>query len=108
MEEEPFPALSTILDRQQFFDYQNTKGTMVTFYFPEYLNGLQMSGFHLHFLSSDTKQGGHVLGFKGQNMKIEIAELKSFELEVPQTKDFQNFKFRKKHGEDLERIEQGK
>ncbi|MFT3904124.1 MAG: acetolactate decarboxylase [Niabella sp.] len=107
VKEEPFPVLSTILDRQQFFDNQNTAGTLVGYHFPEYLNGIQISGFHLHFLSTDKKQGGHVLDFKGQNMKIEIAELKSFELEVPKTNDFQNFKFRKKHNEDLERVEQG-
>ncbi|TCV19544.1 alpha-acetolactate decarboxylase [Sphingobacterium alimentarium] len=108
VKEEPFPVLSTILDRQQFFDIQNTAGTLVGYHLPEYLNGIQMSGFHLHFLSANTKQGGHVLGFKGQNLKIEIAELKSFELEAPTTKDFQNFQFRKKHNEDLERVEQGK
>lgn len=108
VKEEPFPALSTILDRQQFFNIQNTKGTLVGYHLPEYLNGIQMSGFHFHFLSADTKKGGHVLDFKGMNLKIEIAELKSFEFETPTTNDFQNFQFRKKHNEDLERIEQGK
>lgn len=108
VKEEPFPVLSTILDRQQFFDIQNTAGTLVGYHLPEFLNGIQISGFHLHFLSADTKQGGHVLGFKGQNLKVEIAELKSFELEAPTTKDFQNFQFRKRHNEDLERVEQGK
>lgn len=107
VKEEPFPVLSTILDRQQFFDIQNTAGTLVGYHLPEYLNGIQVSGFHLHYLSSDTKQGGHVLGFKGQNLKIEIAVLKNFELEAPTGTDFQHFQFRKKHNEDLERVEQG-
>lgn len=105
---EPFPVLTTILDRQQFFDIDNTIGTLVGYHLPEYMNGIQVSGFHLHFLSADTKKGGHVLGFKGQNLKIEIAELKRFELEAPTTKDFQNFQFRKKHNEDLERVENGR
>lgn len=99
---------SVLLDRQQFFDIQNTTGTLVGYHLPEYLNGIQVSGFHLHYLSSDTKQGGHVLGFKGQNFKIEIAVLKSFELEAPTSTDFQHFQFIKKHNEDLERVEQGK
>lgn len=107
VKEEPFPVLSTILDRQQFFEHQNTTGTFVGYHLPEYLNGIQASGFHLHFLSTDKKQGGHVLGFTGNNLKIEIAELKSFELETPANKDFHNFQFKKKYNEDLKRVEQG-
>jgi len=107
LKEEPFPVLSSILDRQQFFEHQNTTGTFIGYYLPEYLNGINASGFHLHFLSTDKKQGGHILDFKGQNLKIDIARQKSFKLEVPTDGDFQNFKFRKKHNEDLKRVEQG-
>jgi alpha-acetolactate decarboxylase len=78
---EPFPVLSTILDRQQFFVHQNTTGTFVGFHLPEYLNGINASGLHFHFLSTDKKQGGHILDSSGQNLKVEIAELKGFELE---------------------------
>ena len=108
VKEEPFPVLSTILDRQHFFEHQNTAGVFVGYHLPEYLNGINASGFHLHFLSTNKKQGGHILDFKGEKLKIEIAELKSFELEVPTDKDFQDFQFRKKHNEDLKRVEQGK
>lgn len=108
VQEEPFPVLSTILDRQQFFEFQNTAGTFIGYHLPEYLNGINASGFHLHFLSSDKTQGGHVLGFTGNNLKIEIAELKNFELEIPKNKDFHNFQFKKKYNEDLKRVEQGK
>jgi acetolactate decarboxylase len=41
------------------------------------LNGINVKGFHFHFLSTDRKHGGHVLNFIGENLKIEIAELKS-------------------------------
>ena len=108
VKEKPFPALSTILDSQHFFEHKNTTGTFVGFHLPEYLNGMNASGFHFHFLSTDKKQGGHILDFKGKHLKIEIAELKRFELEVPTDEEFQNFHFEKKHNEDLKRVEQGK
>jgi alpha-acetolactate decarboxylase len=107
VKEEPFPALSTILDCQQLFGHRNTTGTFVGYHLPEYLNGIQASGLHLHFLSNDKKQGGHLLDFKGQNLKVEIATLKSFELEVPTNKAFGDFQFKKIHNEDLKRVEQG-
>jgi len=48
------------------------------------------------------------LDFNGKNLKIEIAELKSFELDIPTDKDFQNFRFDAKDNEALKRVEQGK
>lgn len=104
---EPFPILSSILDKQQFFEHQNVPGTFVGFHLPEYLNGINASGFHLHFLSADKKRGGHIIDFKGENLKVEIAVLKSFELAIPDDKDFQNFQFQKKINTDLKRVEQG-
>lgn len=105
---EPFPKLSTILDQQQFFDYKNTNGTLIGFFLPTYLNGINASGFHFHFLSKDKKQGGHILEFTGTDLKIEISTLKTFEMDTPKDKGFQDFKFIKAENESLRKVEQGK
>lgn len=105
---EPFPAITSIFDTQKFFEFVKTEGTLIGYHLPEYLNGINSKGFHFHFLSSNKAQGGHVLDFTAKNLKIEIAELKSFELDVPTDKDFQNFKFDTKDNEALKRVEQGK
>lgn len=106
--QEPYPTLSSILDRQHFFELKETEGTLIGYHLPEYLNGIVSSGFHLHFLSTDKKQGGHILDFRGSNMKIEIAKLKSFELETPEDNRFKEFEFKKRRNEALEKVEQGK
>ncbi|WP_260258117.1 acetolactate decarboxylase [Elizabethkingia bruuniana] len=103
----PFPTLTSILDTQKVFDFPEKEGTLVGYYIPEYLNGINVKGFHFHFLSTDRKHGGHVLNFIGENLKIEIAELKSFELETSRDSDFQNFNFKGKDNEILKNIEQG-
>ncbi|SHH20427.1 acetolactate decarboxylase [Chryseobacterium oranimense] len=108
VEKEPFPILTSIADRQKTFDFSNTEGTLVGFYLPEYLNGINIKGFHFHFISSDKKNGGHVLDFEGENLKTEIAPLESFRLETPKDKDFRNFQFETKNNESLELLEQGK
>jgi alpha-acetolactate decarboxylase len=108
VKEEPFPVLTSIFHTQKTFDFSNTEGVLVGYYIPEYLNGINVKDFHFHFLSADKKQGGHVLDFVGENLKIELANLNSFELELPQNKDFQNFQFTTKNNEALQRVEQGK
>jgi len=105
---EPFPKLANILDRQQFFEYKNTNGTLIGFCLPNYLNGINVSGFHFHFLSHDKKQGGHMLEFKGKDLKIEVARLKTFEMETPNDKGFREFKFIKEANQSLRKVERGK
>lgn len=104
---EPFPVITTIFDTQKFFEFSDTEGTLIGYHLPEYLNGINSKGFHFHFLSTDKSQGGHVLDFTAKNLKIEIAKVKSFELDIPTDKDFQNFKFESKNNEALKRVEQG-
>lgn len=108
VEKEPFPDLMSIFHRQKTFDFTHTEGVLIGYYIPEYLNGINVKDFHFHFLSADRKQGGHVLDFTGENLKIELAELDGFELEIPKDKDFQNFQFNAKDNEALKRVEQGK
>ena len=107
VKDEPFPVITSIFNTQKFFEFDNTVGILIGFHLPEYLNGINSKGFHFHFLSTDKKQGGHVLDFTARNLKIEIAELKSFELDIPTDKDFQQFKFETKDNEALKRVEQG-
>jgi alpha-acetolactate decarboxylase len=103
----PFPVLSTILDKQKFFDHQNTSGTLIGYHLPEFINGINANGFHFHYLSNDKANGGHMIDFKGKNQKIEISQLKSLELDIPTDADFQNFQFPKRVNEDLKRVEKG-
>ena len=34
---------------------------MVGFRFPDYSEGIEVSGYHLHFITADRTRGGHVL-----------------------------------------------
>lgn len=103
----PFPKLSSILNQQEFFNYTNTNGTLIGFYLPEYLNEINVAGYHFHYLSDDKKQGGHVLDFSCNNLIVEIAYLKNFKLEVPTDKHFKEFEFESKENQDLKKVEKG-
>ena len=35
---------------------------MLGFRFPDYVEGIEVSGYHLHFITADRSRGGHVLG----------------------------------------------
>ena len=45
---------------QKSFIFENIKGSLVCVYYPDYMDGINAAGWHLHFLSEDRMCGGHV------------------------------------------------
>ena len=42
---------------------RDVAGTMMGFCFPDALDGIEMVGAHLHFVTDDRTRGGHVLSY---------------------------------------------
>src|SRR5690606_28772854 len=53
----PYPRLADVTAKQTEFDFSDVQGTMIGFYTPEYLNGINVPGFHFHFLTEDLRYG---------------------------------------------------
>ncbi len=78
---------------QKVFNHTDQTGTVVAVYFPEYMNELNMHGWHLHFLSDDKTTGGHVLGFENLNGSGQIDEIHEFNMLLPSDDSFTNMNF---------------
>lgn len=79
--ERPYPPLTDALATQVIRDYQSIDGTMVGFYFPRHMAGLQFPGYHFHFISADRRTGGHVLAVAPANITIAIDDITHFHLD---------------------------
>jgi acetolactate decarboxylase len=62
-QQKPYPTLTEAAKSQSVHEYQNVTGTMVGFYTPVFFKGLNVAGFHLHFIDDTKSTGGHVLDF---------------------------------------------
>ncbi|MFA5332726.1 MAG: acetolactate decarboxylase [Methanoregula sp.] len=62
-QQKPYPSLSDAAKNQLVYTYKNATGTVVGFYTPDFVKGLNVVGYHLHFISDDRKTGGHILDF---------------------------------------------
>jgi len=58
----PYRALTEVVAEQHVFELAEVEGSMLGFRFPDYVEGIEVSGYHLHFISEDRRRGGHVLG----------------------------------------------
>lgn len=75
-QKKPFPPLAKIVKNQPVFNMKNVSGTIVGFRCPAYVKGINVPGYHLHFISDDRKHGGHILQFqllKGASIELDCA-----------------------------------
>jgi acetolactate decarboxylase len=84
-QEKPYPILSEVTKTQSVFEYNDVSGTLVIIWCPEYVGGINVSGYHMHFISDDYTKGGHLLdvSFKKGTAVTDITD--SFHMVLSQT-----------------------
>ena len=101
--------LKTILGKnQKAFRFEKINGTLVCVYFPDYMNGINAPGWHLHFISEDRKHGGHVFDFRMKSGKGHISKINSIEIKLPDEPVFDTYSLKQASEEDVKEVEQGK
>lgn len=86
--EKPYPTLSEVAKNQQEFHFENTRGDVIAVWCPQYVNGINLPGWHFHYLSSDKTQGGHILGLSSKDLQVKINPIERFDLTLPQNPEF--------------------
>ncbi|RHZ56256.1 acetolactate decarboxylase [Aspergillus thermomutatus] len=86
--ENPDEALGDLTRRQSVTSIENSTGSLVGFWSPEYTAGLSVAGFHLHYLSDDRRAGGHVLDFRAHEASVSVAVVREYHIELPVTGEF--------------------
>ncbi len=101
----PYPPLVEVVKHQPVFEFDDIRGVMVGFYCPPFVKGVNVPGYHLHFLSADQQQGGHVLAFDVEQATVAIQPLHKFTLMLPQGGDFSTMDLKRDRGAELEKVE---
>lgn len=80
----PYRPLTEVVAEQHVFELADVTGTMLGFRFPIYAEGIEVSGYHLHFISEDRDRGGHVLGSRGAGrLRVRIDPSSDLHVELP-------------------------
>jgi acetolactate decarboxylase len=105
-QEKPYPTLVNAAKNQSVFSYTNTPGTIVGFYTPVFIDGLNVPGFHLHFISDDRKTGGHILDMTtmaGTSVEYDITH--GFAMSLPTRGAFTGADLSQNLSADLAKVE---
>ena len=84
----PYRPLTEVVAAQNVFELPDVAGTMVGFRFPAYVEGIEVAGYHLHFVSADRRRGGHVLGSRAAGtLRVQLDPSDDLHIELPPTVD---------------------
>ncbi|MFC1979787.1 acetolactate decarboxylase [Chloroflexota bacterium] len=82
-QQKPYPPLFEVTKNQPVFEFANIDGTLVGFRCPVYVAGINVPGYHLHFLAKGNNTGGHVLEFKVTEAVVLIDYTSKFLMVLP-------------------------
>jgi acetolactate decarboxylase len=101
----PGVPLAEATEHQAEFELGDIDGTMVGFWSPPYASGVEVAGYHLHFLSDDRRAGGHVLDCRGRDLRVRVEEESDVHLALPDTAAFRTADLTRDPTADLDRAE---
>ena len=78
---------------------------MVGLWSPPYASGVEIAGYHLHFLTDDRTAGGHVLSCRGSGLRMQLQEEGEIHLALPDTAAFRRADLEHDPTSDLDRAE---
>lgn len=102
----PYPPLAEAAKGQRIFEMRNIAGTIVGFRCPPYVQGINVPGYHLHFISDDRMQGGHILDFELDQGACHIDRCHRFLMVLPTEEEaFQKVDLSRDRSRELQQIE---
>ena len=105
-QKEPYKPLAKAMETDQtFFNKENETGTIVGLYCPDFMDKLNSSGWHFHFITEDKKSGGHLLNVSAKKMSVQLDKKTTFKMKLPEEEKFQNMQLSKDMSKDMYEVE---
>ncbi len=101
----PYPVLTEAIKEQKIFELKDQEGTLVGFRFPSYAEGVNVPGYHFHFINKDKTLGGHVLDLRSEGVRVQLDQSRKFSMELPKSEEFLKFRFDSDAKEAIQKVE---
>ncbi|MBI9021147.1 MAG: acetolactate decarboxylase [Verrucomicrobia bacterium] len=104
-QEKPYPPLAEVVQHQTVFEYTNVTGTVLGFRCPSFVKGINVPGYHLHFISKDRKTGGHILDFTTIDGTLQLDTCNCFHMVLTDQAEFAAANLSLDRSTQLEKVE---
>lgn len=104
----PYKPLLEIAQTQPEYIYESLEGTIVALRCPDFTEGINVPGWHLHFISKDKTKGGHMLNADLLRSSLKMDVISEFNMKLPNTDSFSSLDLTKDLSSDTEKVESKK
>ena len=105
---EPYKPFAKVLETdERRFAFENIEGSLVCFYFPPFMDGVNTPGWHFHFINAARTLGGHVFDVDMVRGTATLNKTDRFILDLPSNQAFQYADLANASKEDIHKVEQG-
>jgi acetolactate decarboxylase len=105
---EPYPPLAEVTKKQAVFEFRDIEGTLVGIWCPDFVQGVNVPGYHIHFLTGDKKAGGHVLDCAVKEAVVDMDITTGLDIVLPQNKHFAQTELNSIQEKDIKKVESNK
>ncbi len=102
------PLKQILSQTQEAFVFENIRGSLVGVYFPDYMDGINMPGWHLHFLSEDRTKGGHVFDVSIREGMARVDKIGNMFMNLPKEAAFDTYSLTEDLEEEIKAVEGSK
>ena len=79
----PYRDLADVVADQNVFELGPVEGSLIGFRFPAWAEGVEIGGYHFHFVDRELTRGGHVLGLQVESGTVQVQHADDLHVELP-------------------------
>ncbi|MFW5399308.1 acetolactate decarboxylase [Yersinia sp. 1252 StPb PI] len=87
-QQRPYKPMLEAISEQPTFDFTQQNGVIIGFRSPDYTQGINVAGYHEHFITDTRNGGGHVLDYQLEKGVLTFGTVAKLVIDLPQEADF--------------------
>ncbi|WCG83689.1 acetolactate decarboxylase [Pectobacterium sp. A5351] len=86
----PYKPMQEAIEGQPTFHFEHRNGSVIGFRSPAYTQGINVAGYHEHFITDDRQGGGHILNYDVEHGTLTFGVVAKLIIDLPQDREFLN------------------
>ncbi|GAA0500621.1 acetolactate decarboxylase [Tatumella terrea] len=86
----PYKPMMQAVEEQPVFHIEQQDGVLIGFLTPEFMQGINVAGYHEHFINQQRSSGGHVLDYQVREGRLTFGTIEKLVIDFPKDEDFRN------------------
>jgi len=107
-QEPPYAPLADVAKTQTTWTRNDVEGTLIGIRCPPWVTGLNVPGYHWHFLSKDHRLGGHVIDCQIKTGQVTFDTCDSWLIKLSESEEFQQENLSRNLNKELEEVERSR